>query len=143
MKRKTIKIPVQRLKLSFKRKMNSRTEGLNIWQQFLLTQYEKWYCLVEVEKPHDHLIWVYIIAHIKNNETSEVRQYKEKLNIEFGESHPNDYIWESGNYACDCNREIFFRKAGQEEKIDHDCGDGKYSVNLQNPRTGDMFYSEF
>lgn len=39
--------------------------------------------------------------------------------------------WEEGNFACDCNREWEFQRAGDEEKTDSPvCGDGKYSIEL-------------
>ena len=40
------------------------------------------------------------------------------------------YMFEDGNYSCDCNREIFFYRAQQQE-IDQDaqiCSSSKYLV---------------
>lgn len=33
---------------------------------------------------------------------------------------PNSALfqWGDGNYACDCNRELFFRRAGNEPELD-------------------------
>jgi len=43
----------------------------------------------------------------------------------------NTYWWEEGNAACDCNREIFFLSAlNEEEPEESDCGRGKYSVRI-------------
>lgn len=39
-----------------------------------------------------------------------------------------NYMWEEGNYACDCNRARFFAKAGGEEAPYIDCGNDKYEI---------------
>jgi hypothetical protein len=45
-----------------------------------------------------------------------------------------EYIWTEGNYACDCNRELFFRRAlgetpGSDLREFH-CGDGvRYALD--------------
>lgn len=31
-----------------------------------------------------------------------------------GESIGSIYLWEDGNYSCDCNRHLFFQRAGGE-----------------------------
>lgn len=43
------------------------------------------------------------------------------------------YIWEDGNYSCDCNRFLFFMRAADEDEGEWDdlrCGDGGYSVRI-------------
>lgn len=46
------------------------------------------------------------------------------------------YIWEDGNYSCNCNRELFFwRAGGEEDKLaDEDSGicsgDDRYTVKI-------------
>lgn len=101
----------------------------------------------EVKKapPHDKVIWVRVIAHIRKNSTGEVRQYETQEIMDEGQDKPNNFNWAENNYSCDCNREIFFERAiGKEiEDRDNDCGHGKFSVNLQNPVTGDFYYTEF
>ncbi len=96
-----------------------------------------------------------IIAHIRLNATGEVRQFWAEVLSE-GESYgktgdakidssPNPFIWEEGNYSCDCNRRIFFEDAGDEEERDFDeypCGEESFSVNLEWP-AGIIFYREF
>jgi hypothetical protein len=44
---------------------------------------------------------------------------------------PDDYLWEEGNFACDCNRHLFFGRAVGREPTDHvQCGMELYSVRL-------------
>lgn len=46
-------------------------------------------------------------AAIRNNATGETRVYT----LEGCDWH-GDFIWTEGNFACDCNRSIFFDSAG-------------------------------
>lgn len=87
--------------------------------------------------------WVRVVAHIRSNATKEVRRYKTTELLENGEESIRTYGWEEGNFSCDCNREDFFRRAGNEEEGDAECGDERYAVNLENPATGEIFYREF
>lgn len=47
--------------------------------------------------------------------------------------HPR-WNWEHGNYSCNCNREIFFLRAGGEVLPDEELltcsGDGRYTVKI-------------
>jgi hypothetical protein len=36
----------------------------------------------------------------------------------------------TGNYACDCNRHLFFRRAANEPDEDIACGYGRYRVKV-------------
>lgn len=38
-----------------------------------------------------------------------------------------DFLWSEGNYACDCNRALFFYNWGPESE-DRDCGDSAFSI---------------
>jgi hypothetical protein len=46
----------------------------------------------------------------------------------------NEFLWADGNYACDCNRELLFARAGGDPDPDWwserqaPCGEGRYSV---------------
>lgn len=89
--------------------------------------------------------WVCVVAHIRKNETGEVRRYDTEELLEEGDKHPSVFNWEENNFSCDCNRELFFERAARHE-IDIDvtkCSDGRYSVNLENPATGEVYYREF
>ncbi len=83
--------------------------------------------------------WVQVIAHIRNNATGEVHQYPTREIIDQGEEVPNVYLWEDGNYSCDCNRAQFF---GDPVTDDMPCGSERYAVNLQNPANGKVYYRE-
>lgn len=90
--------------------------------------------------------WVRVIAHIRNNATGEIRQYMTDEVLHDGDSHPSVFNWEENNFSCDCNRILFFLRAkgeDEEEAWDRECTHGHYSVNLQNPVTGETYYREF
>ena len=91
--------------------------------------------------------WVDIIAHIRCIETGEVRKYEtQTIFWDEDENYPNTYIWSEGNYSCSCNRYSFFEQAtGRKcgDISDHECGDDEYMVNLENPKTGEVYYREF
>ena len=40
----------------------------------------------------------------------------------FDDEYDSDFIWDEGNFSCDCNRALFFLRAKgvPEEDIDHD-----------------------
>lgn len=69
-------------------------------------------------------------VHIGRNSDGEVRiQYWP----EYGwDETGSDYIWADGNYACDCNRYLFFERAGGAEPNwdEGSCGDAAYSVRI-------------
>ena len=90
--------------------------------------------------------WVKIVALIRKNETSEIREYKDEVWWDCNEpydDYPNDFMWSEGNYSCDCNRYLFFQRAKGENEDNDECGDDKYSVNLKNPKNGEIFYREY
>jgi hypothetical protein len=112
---------------------------------------EEW---IHVKKlsPHDQYDWVKIVAIIRKNDTGEIRESEHDAIMD-GEQ-PHIFIWDEGNYSCDCNRQIFFSSGDEEDEtvmeakelLDEKrtcCGDGAYSVNLKNPVTGTIFYKEF
>jgi len=94
------------------------------------------------------------IAYIRNNETNEIRRIVQytliEHDIEWGTPEFLIFMWTDGNYGCDCNRQLFFRTAGGECmedcvkcKYNCECGEGHYSVNLEDITTGEIFYREF
>lgn len=69
-------------------------------------------------------------VHIRKNETGEVRVYKHELDLEEDGSF-DTYLWEEGNYSCDCNRALFFARVnGEEEDWELPCSDIEYSVEI-------------
>ena len=90
--------------------------------------------------------WVECIAEIKRNSTGEVREYETHEILGDGEDFPSVFNWEENNYACDCNRRVFFKRVKEEEtEADWNiaCSDGKFSVNLKNKKDGKIYYREF
>lgn len=82
--------------------------------------------------------WIKVIAHIRKNNTNEAI-VKHPTTIWLDENGiPNPFSWSENNYSCDCNREIFYG-----EDIDSACSDGRFSVNLENPATGEIIYREY
>lgn len=54
------------------------------------------------------------------------------------------FIWEEGNFSCDCNRELFFRRAGERPEIDNpECGDTRYRIQIKDAATGEVLYDEW
>lgn len=55
----------------------------------------------------------------------------------------NEFIWTDGNYACDCNRWIFHRRAsGEDPDIDDStCGEGAFIIHVTD-ESGNVLYSE-
>jgi len=46
-------------------------------------------------------------------------------------SEGDDYMWSEGNYACDCNRALFFARAnGEPDPKILWCSRGKYRVKV-------------
>ena len=106
---------------------------------------DNWF-ITKKESPHDKDIWVKCIAYIRNNETGEIRHYKDDLIWDTENNCPHTFIWEEGNYGCDCNRDLFFNYAigkKYDEIKDKKCGHEKYDVNLENPKTKEIIYREY
>jgi hypothetical protein len=86
------------------------------------------------------------VAHIRHNETGVVRDYNTNEVLEDGESVPSVFNWKENNFSCDCNRELFFGYAAgkvYDDIPDRDCTEGRFSVNMENPVTGAVYYREF
>lgn len=85
-----------------------------------------------------------VLIYIRNNETGEVRQYADELIEGWDAGQPSIFIWEDGNFSCDCNRRLFFaRVKGEDEDWEGDCSDGKFSVNIRDTITNQGYYKEF
>lgn len=78
------------------------------------------------------------IAYIRRVSDGVVRKYKTDW--------PDDgmvYMWEDGNYACDCNRHLFFHRAiGEEPEEDVPCGGSLYVVDAITLDSGEIVYAE-
>ena len=80
---------------------------------------------------------IHLTFYIRKNATGEVRQYADdsawdETDPDYpGEDLPGaSFMWTDGNYACDCNRHLFFcRAVGEdEEKDEPKCGSEVYSL---------------
>jgi len=104
---------------------------------------------IEFKKTHkkaNNFIWVECIVEIKNNITKEIREYETAEILEIGKEHPSVFIWQYGNYSCDCNRSLFFKRAKDKDAEDDffvECSDGMFSVNLKNKKNGKRYYEEY
>jgi len=65
-------------------------------------------------------------VHIRKNATGEVRVYHETYPWE----DICEYMWTEGSFGCDCNRHLFFERAGgrQPELDEGTCGSTAYTV---------------
>lgn len=56
----------------------------------------------------------------------------------------HQYLWEDGNFSCDCNRELFFIRARGEDgdAVEGLCGRGKFDVRCSDADTGEVLYDE-
>ncbi len=89
-------------------------------------------------------VWVKIIAEIRKNDTGEIREYETCEILMNDEDYPNPFNWSENNYSCDCNRRLFFDRAGGgDEDWNTLCTCGAFSVNLKNKKDGDCYYREF
>jgi len=86
-------------------------------------------------------------VYIKCNETQEIVKYPDELYCQDG--HPDVYMWEEGNYSCDCNRELFFEtiKSGKSQMETYwntggECSEGRYSVKIAISEDGSVLYNE-
>ena len=75
-----------------------------------------------------------VILRIRKDSTGEVRCRDWEVEDEF-----EPYIWEEGNYACDCNREAWFEGSDCERS----CSDQRFSIQIERKDTGALLYSEF
>lgn len=78
---------------------------------------------------------------ITSNEIGQCREYPTTglFNREDGAFW--DYIWSEGNFACDCNRELFFADAAGEEEPEGKCGDDAFSIRITDA-AGNILYDE-
>lgn len=81
-----------------------------------------------------------IMVEVRRNSDGVVHRYNSGL------TWHGPFIWEEGNFCCNCNRHLFFLWAvGEDEPEDDDgfpCGDSAYSVRITD-MTGTELYSDF
>jgi hypothetical protein len=101
------------------------------------------YNFVKMEPPHDKHLWVKTAVIIQDNKTKENVFYLDNSIYDEENQTASTWVWEDGNFACDCNRWLFFqRQKGLDVDFDFECSDGKYSVCIINPKTKEILYDE-
>lgn len=59
---------------------------------------------------------------------------KFRLTTDYGRGYPESaarYVWESGNYSCDCNRSLFIREQCDPSFPDMGCGEEIELVSIE------------
>lgn len=86
-------------------------------------------------------VMVPIRVQMLNTETGERRTFEDELYTT--PDYDGLFIWDEGNYGCDCNRHLFFGRAAGIEPHDGVCGQGKYVVeSIVRLSDGELLYSE-
>lgn len=88
-----------------------------------------------------------VVAHIRNPDTGEVRACPDDYYAKH-ETYPGGqpveigdvlYMYEEGNYGCDCNRSLFWHRQEGEDEPDIECGH-RWTIRLE--VDGDVLYSD-
>lgn len=81
---------------------------------------------------------------ILDTQTKQTRIYNTTDFIDKETNTWNDYIWSDGNYACDCNRALFWNRAEpNSEQLNDDCGDERFVIlSIIDLRDNSVLYSE-
>jgi hypothetical protein len=98
--------------------------------------------VVQKAPPHDISTWIKIVALIRNNKSQEIVEFPCDGIWDEKNFQPSLFIWQDGNFSCDCNRAIFWNEVSEKKKSEN-CGHKRFSVNLKNPKTGEIFYKEY
>lgn len=87
-----------------------------------------------------------IDAHITDVKTGETALYRDDYDNTgsdmFSAEECIEYMWSEGNYACDCNRELFFAAAKGLPEPDYRCGDGRFAVRVVERGTDRVIYED-
>lgn len=72
----------------------------------------------------------------------------EERTVDAGDYQPDrdgldvlEYLWGEGNYACDCNRALFFYDWGPESD-NRECGDSEFFVVALKDENGNVIYAD-
>lgn len=84
-------------------------------------------------------LWCDVIVQIRNNSTGVIIEFNSDGCYDEDTCAPSTYIWEDGNFSCDCSRRDMF----DENNTDETRGEGEYSVNVLHPDTRYAVYREF
>lgn len=78
-------------------------------------------CTVEIMRNSDG-----VIRHDKDGWEWDVER-KDSFDVD------SFFLWSDGNFACDCNRAMFFAHAGGDPDPSVSCGMALYSVQIRDP----------
>jgi hypothetical protein len=96
------------------------------------------------DPPHNTCDWVKIDVYIRRASDGVERIYHTDGILEEDNETLATYIWEEGNFSCDCNRYLFFQRAVDEKEINDccKCGYGGYLLWIINPVNKETVYDE-
>lgn len=82
-------------------------------------------------------------VHITCVATGETRIHHDDWILPDEEGFSSRFVWADGNFACDCNRKLFFERAAGIEPEDDDtpCGDDGYAVTIKDS-AGNVLYAD-
>lgn len=90
--------------------------------------------MVLVEDKSTPNVMVPAVARIRRNSDGEIRDRAIELctyRDVNGDFHDGTYIWEEGNFACDCNRRSFFYGDEMTDEMwDAGCTDDQFDVQI-------------
>lgn len=96
----------------------------------------------QAELPSERFLYTVSLTRLSDGKTVEIQEEWGFPGYVRRDDWESDFvfIWEEGNFSCDCNREDFFCKASGEPEVERNCGNGVYRVNwLRNDETGKVF----
>lgn len=68
-----------------------------------------------------------VVIHIKKNTTGVIRKHVYEVDDQYDDMQ--GFMWNDGNYACDCNRELFYERSEDPDyDADTKCGKTRFSV---------------
>lgn len=77
-------------------------------------------------------------AEIRRNADGIIRRHE----TEWWDDVENpDFIWSEGDFACDCNRALFFARAAGEDDPDRECGSEAFSLRVLD-EAGSVLYAD-
>ena len=80
-----------------------------------------------------------VFLEVRRNTDGVVR--KEATPFDWDDADPDaDFVWSEGNYACDCNRRIFFHGGKMDPHL-NPCGSTEFSVRLRD-EAGKVVYQD-
>ncbi len=85
------------------------------------------------------------IVRIRRNTDGRIAEYHTDVDTEYAPTPEEGYfIWEEGNFACDCNRYSFFCRAIGEDETDDNppCGNTRFTVIDITFEDGTVYYPD-